>query len=467
MHRAESDQLLYEGATILAIDDRHDLLLSLDTLLTAYRFKVITCQNGHLACDLLATTPVDLVILDLRMPGMSGFEFMTHLQAHYSDIPFLVVSGETSFSAVSRVLKAGAFDFIRKPYAAEQLISSIRHALHQHALAEQNRIMHEQLKASEALHRFMINHSPDIIYMLDEAGRFQYINDSVTTLLNYHPDELIGQPYDILLPRAEREHHLYSLNERRAGKRKTHNKEIQLKRRAREDDPACPGAATLCFEICAMGVYETLDDQRAVFKGSYGIARDITARKQAESVIHFQAYHDLLTGLPNRSLLRDRLQNSLSQARRDDEHVVVMFLDLDRFKIVNDTLGHCIGDQLLQAVSRRLQSCLREGDTLARFGGDEFALLLPRTRQKEDADIIARKILHVLETPFMIDNHQLYLSTSIGIALFPEAGEDMDTLIRHADIAMYHVKHHGKNSYQYYSEEIGQAYHLRLMLERD
>lgn len=467
MHRADTVQPRYEGATILAIDDRADLLLSLEALLTAYRFKVITCRSGNLACDILSTSPVDMVVLDLRMPGMSGFEFMGFLKKHHDGLPFVVVSGETSFNAVSRVLKAGAFDFIRKPYAAEQLISSIRHALHQHALALQNQAMQKQIEASEALHRFMINHSPDIIYMLDEEGRFRYINDSVSSLLNYTPDELIGQPYDVLLTSAEREMHPYTLNERRTGKRKTHNREIQLKRRARDNDPACPGAATLAFEVCAMGVYETLESQQKVFKGSYGIARDITARKQAESVIHFQAYHDLLTGLPNRSLLKDRLQHSLSQARRDQEHVVVMFLDLDRFKIVNDTLGHCIGDQLLQAVSCRLQSCLREGDTLARFGGDEFALLLPRTRHKQDADIIARKILQVLESPFQIDNHQLYLSTSIGIAVYPESGEDMDTLIRHADIAMYHVKHHGKNSYQYFSEEVGQAYHLRLMLERD
>jgi diguanylate cyclase (GGDEF)-like protein len=186
----------------------------------------------------------------------------------------------------------------------------------------------------------------------------------------------------------------------------------------------------------------------------------------AEETINFQAYHDLLTNLPNRALLRDRLSLAITQAKREEEMLAVMFLDLDRFKNINDSLGHVIGDELLQQVSTRLKSCIREGDTLARFGGDEFTLLLPKiVRGNEDVSKIAEKINEVLKEPFMIDNNELYVSASIGISIFPRDGTNMDSLIKHADIAMYHVKDTGKNNYRFYSTDMTTPYFQNLSLE--
>jgi len=175
------------------------------------------------------------------------------------------------------------------------------------------------------------------------------------------------------------------------------------------------------------------------------------ARKRAEDTIRHQAYHDTLTLLPNRLLFGDRLAQALARAERRKEKLAVLFLDLDRFKTINDTLGHAVGDRLLQEVARRLTLCLREGDTVARLGGDEFMVLLSDIQQLEDAAKIAEKILSTLRPAIPLEGHELHVTTSIGISIFPLDGEDAETLIKLADIALYRAKEHGRDTYQLYS----------------
>lgn len=190
-------------------------------------------------------------------------------------------------------------------------------------------------------------------------------------------------------------------------------------------------------------------------------------RNAARRLAEFRAYHDLLTRLPNRALLMDRLELAIVQAQRNRRKLALMFLDLDGFKPVNDQLGHEWGDQLLQAVAGRLQSCLRRSDTLARFGGDEFALLLPDVRNPDDMAAIAGKLLDRLSERFIIDDREFSLSASIGLAIYPEAGETAATLIRHADLAMYEAKRRGKNGFQFYSDALQQRRSSRLATGRE
>ena len=171
-------------------------------------------------------------------------------------------------------------------------------------------------------------------------------------------------------------------------------------------------------------------------------------RKRAEETIRKLAYYDSLTGLPNRVLFNDRLTLALAHAHRTRKKLVVMLLDLDRFKDVNDTLGHNIGDSLLQVVGDKLTGLLRRNDTVARMGGDEYLLLLPEIARAEDAGKIARKILKIFREPFAVDGHQLRITASIGISLYPNDGQDADTLMKHADIAMYRAKEQGRNGYE-------------------
>lgn len=198
-----------------------------------------------------------------------------------------------------------------------------------------------------------------------------------------------------------------------------------------------------------------------------GTVVDITDRKLSENTIHYQAFHDLLTGLPNRALFDDRLPMALAEARRQQQRVGVMFLDLDRFKIINDTLGHAVGDQLLQQVAERLVHCLRETDTVARWGGDEFTVLLPMVHHPDDLAIVAERILYALKPEFILDGHHLHITTSIGIAVYPDHGQSADVLLRNADTALYRAKETGRNTYQFYTNSLNALGPELLRLEND
>ncbi len=215
------------------------------------------------------------------------------------------------------------------------------------------------------------------------------------------------------------------------------------------------------------------------------ILKDMSEQKNAEQRIARLAYYDTLTGLPNRTLLSNRLDKVLHLAKRDFRdgfHFGLMFLDLDHFKVVNDTLGHSFGDQLLQAAAQRLKDCLRRSDTisrpqdgssednvheqlLARLGGDEFVVLLPKLRCAEDAAMIARRIIKDMSEPFLLGHQEVVTPASVGIAIYPGDGQDVDTLLRHADVAMYHAKEKGRNSFYFYSDEMNKSARDRLFLE--
>lgn len=191
---------------------------------------------------------------------------------------------------------------------------------------------------------------------------------------------------------------------------------------------------------------------------------DLERSRQQE---HHAATHDALTGLPNRTLLGDRLAKALEEARKNNDHVAVLFLDLDRFKLANDTLGHATGDRLLKGVAARIAGCVQECDTVARIGGDEFTVILQGIKSATDAAAVARKILHVLSRPFSLQGYSLVVTASVGISLFPLHGEDAETLVMNADAAMYRAKASGENHFQFYSNSLGARGRERLDLERD
>ena len=456
------------GASILLVDDKPELLNSLYQLILLHGYEPDKALGGQQALDLLAEKSYDVVLLDLIMPGINGHDVLEYVANNELGCKIVVVSGDSSFSGVKHALRCGAFDFVKKPYEAGELLATMETALRQCQLESQNHAMEEQLKESEGLHRFIVNQSPDLVYMLDRNGCFDFLNDRVENLLGYRKEELLGKHYTELVDDDHLEMARNIFNERRGGNRAVAHAELRLKSRLGRRGPRLFHDQTVWMELTAMGIYSDDNERtRENFSGTYGTARDISERKEAQEVINFQAYHDLLTHLPNRALLKDRLSLAITHARRNKRKLAVMFLDLDRFKLVNDTLGHSMGDRLLKAVANRLQSCLRGGDTLSRFGGDEFTLLLPEVRTRDDVVVIASKILDRLNGPFVIDGHELFVGASIGIAMYPEAGDSEESLIQNADIAMYHVKGRGKNGYQFFSEEMNHKFSTRLSMERE
>ncbi len=456
------------SARLLLVDDKQELLTSLDHLLTLYGYEADQALGGQAAKHALANQEYDVVLLDLIMPEISGHDILDFAAREKLASKIIVVSGDSSFSGVKHALHCGAFDFVKKPYEAAELIATLETALRQVQLEKRHDEMQSQLKESEELHRFIVNSSPDLVYMLDCNGCFTFVNDRLESMLGFSREALVGKHFSELIDADYVEKAQNLFNERRIGDRAVKNEEIRLRSNIQETREGLSRAKTVWTELTAMGVYvNSLDRTQENFIGTYGTARDISERKEAEELINFQAYHDLLTHLPNRALLKDRLGIAIAHAKRSKRKLATMFLDLDRFKLVNDTLGHNMGDRLLKAVANRLQSCLRSGDTLSRFGGDEFTLLLPEVRTRSDVVIIAEKILDRLGEAFVIDGHELFVGASIGIAMYPEGGDTGDSLVQNADIAMYHVKSRGKNGYQFFSEEMNHQFSTRLSLERE
>ena len=456
-----------ERSRILIVDDQTKLLDSLQALLRINGYQVDQAVGGAEAIRKLKSGYYSLMLLDLQMPSVSGHQVQQYVNEQKIDVEIIVVSGDSSFRAIKEALRSGAYDFIRKPYSPEELLTTVKNALENYWQRRQLHRTEHSLRESERLHRFIVNNSPDFIYMLDPQGLITYVNDKVEDLLGYKRNELLGKHFSTLIHshNADEVHNFFS--EQRAGERASRNIEMRMLIN-RTDNPAhCLDSHELVVELNAIGMYDEDEQGKRRFIGTLGCARDITARKRSEAQISFQAYHDLLTRLPNRILFDDRISQAIAHARRNRQMFALLFLDLDRFKLVNDTLGHAMGDRALQQVSERILGCLRAEDTLCRFGGDEFALLLPNISGKESIAAVAEKILKEVRQPFKVNDHELYLSLSIGIAMYPIAGESRETLLQSADIAMYHVKASGKDGYCFYSDAMNGCNSTFLSVERD
>lgn len=322
----------------------------------------------------------------------------------------------------------------------EQLVQELAEIHHRVAELEaadtERRRVEEALRESEARYRAIVEDQTELICRFLPDGTLTFVNEAYCHYFGKKREDLIGSSFRPLILEGDRtfvEEQLTSLS--------LENPVVTYEHRI-----ILPDGQIRWQQWTNRAIF----DERGCFIEFQSVGHDITEWVRAEEQLVYIATHDPLTGLPNRRLFNDRLTLELAHAHRNQQKLAVMSLDLDRFKDINDVLGHSVGDKLLQAVAHRLKSLLRKSDTIARVGDDEFMLILPGIAREYHADNVAHRILAAVRRPFVFDGHELNITASIGVALYPEDGEDADTLMKRADIAMYRAKGQGRDNYQRY-----------------
>jgi diguanylate cyclase (GGDEF)-like protein/PAS domain S-box-containing protein len=310
-----------------------------------------------------------------------------------------------------------------------------------HDVSERVR-MEEALRRSEEKYRTILEEIEEGYYEINRAGNITFVNKAACRQFGRSEEELMGMNYREYVPKEDIKSVYKAWNKvYKTGEPLQSYPFVTV----RKDGT----------QIFLENSVSPLRNKEGKIIGFRSVSRDVTEHKQYEQKLAEMATHDSLTGLPNRTLLSDRLTMGLALSRRSGNRLAVLMLDLDKFKAINDTMGHGVGDQLLKAVAERLTSVTRKSDTIARIGGDEFVLVLPQVSTPSDAARLAQRILDVFREPLVFDGHQLNITTSIGIAVYPEDGKEIEILLKNADTAMYRAKEQGRGAYRFYAAKTG------------
>lgn len=449
--------------TILVADDEKLMRSSVQELLSLNDLECILAVDGQEALDILAQQRIDILLLDLIMPKIDGFQVMKAVKVKYPTTDVIITSGEATFKNASLAMRHGVKDFLHKPYIPSELIKVINNLIEKRELKRKLDEMVRCVEASEQRYSFFVNNSPDMVYMLDKNGCFAFVNERATELLGYPREDFIGHHYSEFIHADDVEKANFAFSTSLSNVNVPQTVEFRMVPKLSVSELSYFESRSIAIKLNASEIPDNDSHEKVI--GIYGVARDVTEQKRLDETIYFQLYHDALTELPNRVLFRDRINFAMSQAKRHNKKIAVMFLDMDRFKVVNDSLGHIAGDILLQKISKRLQLCIRDSDTLARVGGDEFNLMLPDITSRGDVSNLIRKITQSLEEPFMVEGNEVYVTFSIGTAIYPEDGDSSETLIKHADMAMYNIKGKGKNGHEFFSDHMKVLFQSNLSIE--
>jgi len=432
---------------VLIVDDDAQTRLLVTETLEPEGFGIEEAASGHAGLETFQRVRPDLVLLDVTMPGMSGFECCERMRRLPGGerVPIVVLTGHDDDESITRAFAVGATDFVSKPMRWQLLGHRVRYLLRaSNAL--------DDLARSQA----SLAHAQGLAHV----GNWEYRPGSAVGYWSPEVYRILGLDmqqdppcFETLVqrvPEAERPelmHSFMKLRSEGAG----YNLEHRVMRR--------DGGERTVFQRA-----EALHEQGHLVL-LRGTLQDITERKMQEARIEYLANHDALTDLPNRNLLSDRLAQAMAQARRTGQCLAVLTLDLDRFKFINDRFGHPVGDALLKAVAARLKAGVREGDTVARLGGDEFVIMQPGLASSEEAEIGVQRVLAAFAEPFVVEGHELHVTTSIGVSVYPEDGADSDTLLKTADAALYSAKDGGRNAFRFYTRAMGVQVEERAEVE--
>ncbi|WP_313166721.1 putative bifunctional diguanylate cyclase/phosphodiesterase [Massilia oculi] len=440
---------------ILLVNDDPGALFALRSVLGDLDADLVTASSGEQALLRLLKQDFCVILMDVKMAGLDGFETARLVRARprsrATPIVFLT-SHRASDLDRSRGFEVGASDYVFMPVAPEVLKAKVQPFIDDAPERRPQRTAGAMSAAARGeapdagIERLILEHAGDYVALLDPSGAWLYTSPSYRAEFGAAVGP--GARYLEIVHVDDRD-----------------------RVRALVEHPP-PGESHWRLQYRVLGRSERhFESDASLVRAPSGavsqlvlISRDITERKEMEAYVLHQSFHDSLTGLPNRLLLLDRLGQATAQRERQRAQVAVLFLDLDHFKEVNDTLGHAAGDRLLQVVAERLVASVREGDTVARVGGDEFVVMLVELHQLADAALVAEKIISAVSETCQIEGSELHITPSIGMAIFPGDGGDPDTLLRNADIAMYHAKRDGGAHYCFFTAQMQEVASQRLAL---
>ncbi|WP_108650980.1 putative bifunctional diguanylate cyclase/phosphodiesterase [Dongshaea marina] len=457
-----------EQFRVLVVDDDPTSRLLAEQWLGRKGFSVIEAEDGLDALKLFQESQPDIVLMDVNMPNMDGIEACRQIRDLPAGkaVPILMVTGSEDIESIEKCYQAGATDFTAKPINWLILYHRLQYML------QASTMFQDMLRTSAILQE--LRHSEarlDKAQQLAQLGSWEWDLKSGQTYWSEQLYRILGlrrcdvepsfQAFLGCVPREERERVLDWYEEVQQSKQPSSFSHRLLGEQGRE--------------LTVQHQAEVYFDGEGQLVKSIGSVHDITQLKKAEEEAYRLAHYDSLTGLANRLIFSERVNSALELGRSQPSQLAVLFLDLDNFKRINDSLGHDIGDLLLQEVSSRLVASVRVHDQvslpdshqISRFGGDEFTLLLTEIRQAEDAQRVALRILDVLQAPMTLAGHEVFITPSIGIALSPHHGTDVDSLLKNADTAMYHAKKKGKNRFELFDDSMNELGRRRLRLENN
>ncbi len=441
----------FAHCTVLIIDDSAYNREILSRRLSRYGVNVMTAENGAKGLETVSHNPVDLILLDIMMPVMNGYEVLTNLKGETAtkNIPVLMISALSEVDSIVRCIEVGAEDYLPTPFNPVVLHARIKACLEKKILRDREQENIEKLDLARQKLETAIESIEDGFAVFDKDQRLSLCNKPFQRLypgvekLGFH-----GFTYEDLL-RENINLHVYFEERRRIEQTNVGVDEEENWIRLQN---AHQKAAEPYLIRLHDGRWIEVVNSFTPDGGQVSVHKDVTNRKEDEDRLTYQASHDSLTGLANRADFESCLASSFASAKRTNEKFAVMFLDLDGFKSINDTLGHEVGDQVLIYVSEALKKCIRTQDRVARLGGDEFAIILNAPGTGEDMTKIADRVLESVGDHYLYEGQLVPYGVSIGIAFYPEDGATPETLLASSDTAMYAAKKSGKGHYRFYSE---------------